>query len=175
MFAFLLHPSRCSYVDHFMYKNHLCIVTDYCEAGDLYQLLRARKAPLAEPQILEWFVQIVMAIQYVHTKNILHRDLKVRSGVGGKRAGRGGSSSAAHAGDNLQLATGESSICHVVTCIAPWLRRLLVCVGCGSSGVADLDLVPRLLPSLPACTDPEHLPHKGGLRKARRLWNLQVS
>lgn len=62
-----------------MYKGHLCIVTDYCESGDLYQLLRARKTPLTEPQILEWFAQIVHAIQYVHTKNILHRDLKTQN------------------------------------------------------------------------------------------------
>jgi hypothetical protein len=26
------------YVDHFMYKGHLCIVTEYCDAGDLYQV-----------------------------------------------------------------------------------------------------------------------------------------
>lgn len=24
------------YVDHFMYKGHLCIITEFCEAGDLY-------------------------------------------------------------------------------------------------------------------------------------------
>lgn len=37
------HPWLCAaavsafgrYVDHFMYKGHLCIITDYCEAGDL--------------------------------------------------------------------------------------------------------------------------------------------
>ena len=62
-----------------MYKGHLCIITDYCEAGDLYQLLKARKVGLTEPQILEWFVQVVMAIQYVHAKNILHRDLKTQN------------------------------------------------------------------------------------------------
>ena len=40
-----------SYVDHFMYKGHLCIVTDYCEAGDLWQMLMARKTPLLEGQV----------------------------------------------------------------------------------------------------------------------------
>jgi hypothetical protein len=33
----LLTRCACRYVDHFMYKGHLCIVTDYCEAGDLYR------------------------------------------------------------------------------------------------------------------------------------------
>ena len=63
----------CSYVDHFMYKGHLCIVTDYCDAGDLYQMLRARKTALPEAQLLDLLVQVIMAIQYIHQKNILHR------------------------------------------------------------------------------------------------------
>ncbi|KAG1672034.1 hypothetical protein FOA52_008910 [Chlamydomonas sp. UWO 241] len=70
------HPLVLSYVDHFMYKGHLCIVTEYCEGGDLAQLLRARKAPLLEGQILELLTQILMAMQYMHSKGILHRDLK---------------------------------------------------------------------------------------------------
>ena len=44
-------PPPCSYIDHFMYKGHLCIVTDYCEAGDLWQLLMGRKTPLLEGQV----------------------------------------------------------------------------------------------------------------------------
>lgn len=51
----------------------MCIVTDYCDAGDLYQLLRARKTGMPEAQLIELFVQVVLAIQYVHQKNILHR------------------------------------------------------------------------------------------------------
>ena len=46
------------YIDHFVYKGHLCIITDYCEAGDLFQMLRARKVPLLEGQILELLAQV---------------------------------------------------------------------------------------------------------------------
>jgi NIMA (never in mitosis gene a)-related kinase len=38
----------------------------YCEGGDLYTKLKERKTnkqPLPENQIIEWFVQICMAIQ----------------------------------------------------------------------------------------------------------------
>ncbi|CAF4977417.1 unnamed protein product, partial [Rotaria magnacalcarata] len=38
----------------------------YCEGGDLYTKLKERKAnkqPLTENQIVEWFVQICMALQ----------------------------------------------------------------------------------------------------------------
>uniref|UniRef100_A0A7R9Z4D4 non-specific serine/threonine protein kinase n=1 Tax=Chlamydomonas euryale TaxID=1486919 RepID=A0A7R9Z4D4_9CHLO len=70
------HPLVLSYVDHFLYRGHLCIVTEYCEGGDLAQLLRSRKSPLLEGQILELLTQILMALQYMHGKGILHRDLK---------------------------------------------------------------------------------------------------
>lgn len=33
-------------------------------------------AYFGEPQILTWFVQMSMALHYVHSKGILHRDLK---------------------------------------------------------------------------------------------------
>ncbi|GLI61210.1 hypothetical protein VaNZ11_003502 [Volvox africanus] len=75
----LSHPLVLSYVDHFMYKGHLCIVTEYCDAGDLYQLLRARKAALPEAHLLDLFAQVLLAIQHVHSKNILHRDLKTQN------------------------------------------------------------------------------------------------
>ncbi|TMS19573.1 Serine/threonine-protein kinase Nek4 [Larimichthys crocea] len=32
-----------------------------------------------ERQVVEWFVQIAMALQYLHERNILHRDLKTQN------------------------------------------------------------------------------------------------
>ncbi len=46
-------------MDHFTYKGHLCIITEFCDAGDLYQLLRSRKTPLREPELLDMFSQVV--------------------------------------------------------------------------------------------------------------------
>ena len=57
----------------------LHIVMAYCEGGDLCTRLRAYRGQLLpEPQVVEWFVQIALALQYLHERNILHRDLKVR-------------------------------------------------------------------------------------------------
>ncbi|XP_027556386.1 serine/threonine-protein kinase Nek4 isoform X3 [Neopelma chrysocephalum] len=52
----------------------------FCEGGDLYHKLKEQKGKLLpESQVVEWFVQIAMALQYLHEKHILHRDLKTQN------------------------------------------------------------------------------------------------
>jgi hypothetical protein len=43
MLAQLTHPYVVGYVDSFFHQNYLCIVTEYCEGGDLYKRLKARR------------------------------------------------------------------------------------------------------------------------------------
>ena len=52
------------------------IVMAYCEGGDLCRYLRQQDSLLDEQNLVEWLVQICMALQYLHSRNILHRDLK---------------------------------------------------------------------------------------------------
>ncbi|CAF0871108.1 unnamed protein product [Rotaria sordida] len=79
----LKHPNIVAYIESFRSNDgFLNIVMAYCEGGDLYTKLKERKAnkqPLTENQIVEWFVQICMALQYMHDKSILHRDLKTQN------------------------------------------------------------------------------------------------
>lgn len=57
--------------------GYLCIVMDFCEGGDLYNKIRSmRGVAINEDQILDWFVQITLALKHVHDRKILHRDLK---------------------------------------------------------------------------------------------------
>uniref|UniRef100_A0A7M4F7A3 non-specific serine/threonine protein kinase n=1 Tax=Crocodylus porosus TaxID=8502 RepID=A0A7M4F7A3_CROPO len=52
----------------------------FCEGGDLYHKLKEQKGKLLpETRVVEWFVQIAMALQYLHEKHILHRDLKTQN------------------------------------------------------------------------------------------------
>ena len=45
----------------------LHIVMAYCEGGDLSSRLKACKGvPLAEDQVIEWFVQITLALQVLY-------------------------------------------------------------------------------------------------------------
>lgn len=47
--------------------------------GDLAYHLKKRKKegrPFTEKEILNWFIQISIALEYIHGKKILHRDIK---------------------------------------------------------------------------------------------------
>uniref|UniRef100_A0A7S3YXB3 non-specific serine/threonine protein kinase n=1 Tax=Lotharella globosa TaxID=91324 RepID=A0A7S3YXB3_9EUKA len=75
----LAHPGIVEYVESFVTRDHhhLCIVMGYCEGGDLTSFLKKRRGRLLpEKDILNLFVQMTLALHFVHMKNILHRDLK---------------------------------------------------------------------------------------------------
>ncbi|KAI1890931.1 hypothetical protein AGOR_G00158670 [Albula goreensis] len=77
----LRHPNIVTYRESWEGDDRrLYIVMGFCEGGDLYQRLKQRKGEhLLERQVVEWFVQISMALQYLHEKHILHRDLKTQN------------------------------------------------------------------------------------------------
>ncbi|XP_016115296.1 serine/threonine-protein kinase Nek1-like isoform X2 [Sinocyclocheilus grahami] len=58
--------------------GRIYIVMEYCEGGDLSKVMETHKEErfFEEKQILDWLVQICLALQYLHEKKILHRDIK---------------------------------------------------------------------------------------------------
>ncbi|XP_074986702.1 serine/threonine-protein kinase Nek4 isoform X13 [Caretta caretta] len=77
----LKHPNIVTYRESWEGEDGLLyIVMGFCEGGDLYHKLKEQRGkPLPENQVVEWFVQIAMALQYLHEKHILHRDLKTQN------------------------------------------------------------------------------------------------
>lgn len=74
------HPNIISYRGCFMEKNCLHIVMDYADGGDLFEeIQKAKTTHFKEEQILEWFVQICLALKHVHDRKILHRDIKCQN------------------------------------------------------------------------------------------------
>jgi NIMA (never in mitosis gene a)-related kinase len=63
----LKHPNIVAYTESFRSNDgFLNIVMAYCEGGDLYTKLKEKKSKkesLTENQIIEWFIQICMALQ----------------------------------------------------------------------------------------------------------------
>lgn len=79
----LYHVNIVRFYDQFMTDDELNIVMEYADGGNLRQLvkLRAREklGPFPESVIMCWFSQLVLAVAYIHGKNVLHRDLKAQN------------------------------------------------------------------------------------------------
>ena len=76
------HPYIVTYRESFMDKRCLCIVMDYADGGDMYSKIAKQKQlnkGFPENMILDWFVQICLAIKHMHDRKILHRDLKTQN------------------------------------------------------------------------------------------------
>ncbi|XP_077441337.1 serine/threonine-protein kinase Nek1 isoform X4 [Vanacampus margaritifer] len=75
--ANMSHPNIVQYKESFEEGGCLYIVMDYCEGGDLFKKINSQKGMLfTEEQILDWFVQICLALKHIHDRKILHRDIK---------------------------------------------------------------------------------------------------
>lgn len=65
------------YIDSFIESKTLNIIMEYCNGGDLSKYLKLRKTkPLKESEIWNIFIRIALGLFYLHSKKIIHRDLK---------------------------------------------------------------------------------------------------
>jgi len=73
----LKHPNIVAFIDSFKSANHLHIVMEYADGGDLDSHIKKRRGKLlSEEEVLHMFVQIALALKHIHDRKILHRDLK---------------------------------------------------------------------------------------------------
>ncbi|CAD2218647.1 hypothetical protein AGDE_05387 [Angomonas deanei] len=75
------HPNIIRYHEHFEDGSIIFIIMEYADGGDLSTRIKdAKKAEGAKPfepkLAMFWFLQICMALKYLHDNHILHRDLK---------------------------------------------------------------------------------------------------
>ena len=52
---------------------------EYVNGGNLHDFLMNQTELLAEDRVLNYFTQLIVALNHIHSKNVLHRDLKASS------------------------------------------------------------------------------------------------
>ncbi|XP_046534186.1 serine/threonine-protein kinase Nek11 isoform X5 [Equus quagga] len=76
------HPAIVKFHASFVEQDNLCIITEYCEGRDLdckIQEYKEAGKTFPDSQIIEWFVQLLLGVDYMHERRILHRDLKSKN------------------------------------------------------------------------------------------------
>lgn len=73
----LKHFNIINYRSHIIGKGVMSILMDYADGGDLGTLIQKNSyKPWSENLILDYFVQMCLAVKYLHDRKIVHRDLK---------------------------------------------------------------------------------------------------
>jgi len=75
----LSHPNIIKYIDSKILNNKVYIIMEYADDGDLKAKIKQHKQkniPFKEENIINWFIEICEAVNYIHKQNIIHRDLK---------------------------------------------------------------------------------------------------
>lgn len=73
------HPYVVGYVASFLEGSKLHIVMEYADGGDLSARIKRakdRRRFLRECRVMHVFVQLALALQHIHGRRILHRDVK---------------------------------------------------------------------------------------------------
>ena len=70
------HPNIVEFHRAFTYKESTYLVLELCPNGSIMDMIRKRGC-LSLPEVRRFTIQLCGAIKYMHTRNVIHRDLKL--------------------------------------------------------------------------------------------------
>lgn len=70
------HANIVNLLHSFETDAHLYLVMEYCGQGDLYEAIRHGHGPLQTEHVRSFMMELVDAVEYIHSKGVFHRDIK---------------------------------------------------------------------------------------------------
>jgi serine/threonine protein kinase len=70
------HENVVNFLDLFWHEKHFLICLEYADRGDLYTYLKDKSNILTFDDIRSFLKQLLIGLDFMHSKGIIHRDLK---------------------------------------------------------------------------------------------------
>lgn len=70
------HSNLVNLIHNFETEAHMYLVLEFCANGDLYEAIRLNRGPLETEHVRDFMLQLVDALEYIHSKGLYHRDIK---------------------------------------------------------------------------------------------------
>lgn len=70
------HPNIVNLLHSFETVAHIYLVLEFCPMGDLYEAIRLGQGPLETENVREFMLQLVSAVEHMHSRGLYHRDIK---------------------------------------------------------------------------------------------------
>lgn len=70
------HPNIVNLIRHFETDTHVYLVLEFCENGDLFEAIQHEKGPLQTEHVRAFMLQLVDAVEHMHSRGFYHRDIK---------------------------------------------------------------------------------------------------
>ena len=69
-------PNIVNLLHAFETDAHMYLVLEFCSMGDLYEAIRLGRGPLETEHVRGFMLQLVNAVEFMHSKGLYHRDIK---------------------------------------------------------------------------------------------------